>query len=101
MNNNLKYSFKGFMFAVLFIAAIKFFSFAYTLYFPKKTSNTDATAKPSPPYFFVVNEREKKLFTDNCASCHSVTKTDNIIHLESVEERVPNCDLLYAFIRNS
>ena len=28
-------------------------------------------------------------------------QTDNIIHLETIEERVSNCDVLYEFIRNS
>src|SRR4051794_21388319 len=101
MNSNLKYSFKGFMLAALFIAAIKFISFAYTLYFPNKTAHTDTIVKVSTPYFFVINERGKKLFADSCSMCHAINKTDNIIHLESVEERVPNCELLYAFIRNS
>ena len=52
MNNNLIYSFKGFMLAVLFIAAIKFITFTYTLYFPNKTANTETIAKAPPPYFF-------------------------------------------------
>jgi mono/diheme cytochrome c family protein len=101
MNNNLKYSFKGFMLAVLFIAAIKFFSFAYTLYFPIKTPNADTIAKASTPYFFVVNERGKKLFAENCSSCHTIGKTDNYIDLATVQERVPDCNLIYEFVRNS
>lgn len=101
MSRDFKYGIKGFILAVLFIAAIKFFSFAYALYFSNKTVNADTVVKAPAPYFFVVNQRGKKLFENNCASCHSINKTDNIIHLESVEERVPSCELLYAFIRNS
>jgi hypothetical protein len=101
MNSNLKYSFKGFMLAVLFIAAVKFFSFAYTLYFPNKIPHRDTIVKASVPYFFMVNERGKKLFHDNCSVCHSLWSTDNPPWLENIEQRVLDCDVLYSFIKNS
>ena len=80
MNNNLIYSFKGFMLAVLFIAAIKFISFTYTLYFPNKTASADTIVKAPAPYFFVINERGKKLFQDSCSVCHSISMRVEGLH---------------------
>jgi len=101
MNNNLIYSFKGFMLAVLFIAAIKFISFTYTLYFPNKTASADTIVKAPAPYFFVINERGKKLFQDSCSACHSISMRVEGPTLENIEDRVTSCEILYEYIRNS
>lgn len=101
MDKDFAYGLRGFTMAIIFLASIKFISSAYTLYFLAKTNSIDSIAKQQPPYFFVKNERGKKLYEFNCSTCHAINKTCNIFHLETIEERVVNCDLLYEFIRNS
>ncbi len=47
------------------------------------------------------NEGGKKLFYTKCASCHMVNKDMTGPALRGVEQRWPDRDKLYAFIRNS
>lgn len=47
------------------------------------------------------DERGKKLFYNKCASCHMVNKDMSGPALRGVEDRWPDKEKLYAFIRNS
>jgi len=47
------------------------------------------------------NETGKKLFYAKCASCHMVNKDMTGPALKGVEDRWPDKEKLYAFIRNS
>jgi mono/diheme cytochrome c family protein len=47
------------------------------------------------------NEHGKKLFYGKCASCHMVNKDMSGPALRGVEDRWPDKQKLYAFIRNS
>lgn len=47
------------------------------------------------------HEKGKKLFYRKCASCHMVNKDLTGPALRGVEERWPDKEKLYAFIRNS
>ncbi len=47
------------------------------------------------------NENGKKLFYAKCASCHMVNKDMTGPALKGVEDRWPDHEKLYAFIRNS
>lgn len=42
----------------------------------------------------------KKLFQDNCASCHSVIKDLTGPALSGVQQRIPDKKLLYKWVRN-
>ena len=48
-----------------------------------------------------VNEEGKKLFYTQCASCHMVNKEMTGPALRGVQQRWPDKQKLYAFIRNS
>lgn len=47
------------------------------------------------------NNEGKKLFQTKCASCHMVNKELTGPALKGVEDRWPNKQMLYAFIKNS
>lgn len=102
MNKNLIYSYKGFMLAILFIAAIKFLSFTYSLYHPAKSVISQNSSQSQTPYFAKINERGKQLFQDSCAACHAFLKHDGDgERLAPIKERLRNPDVLYEYIRNS
>ena len=48
-----------------------------------------------------VNQVGKKLFSDNCANCHALNKDMTGPGLATIEERVPDRKLIYAWIRNN
>ncbi len=53
-------------------------------------------------FFAPANAQDgKQLFTDNCASCHNVLKKATGPALKNVEDRWPNKDHLYQWIRNN
>jgi len=62
---------------------------------PETEPNTIATENLAP------NETGKKLFYAKCASCHMVNKDMTGPALKGVEDRWPDKEKLYAFIRNS
>jgi len=62
---------------------------------PAPEPKTIATTDLAP------NETGKKLFYAKCASCHMVNKDMTGPALKGVEDRWPDKEKLYAFIRNS
>jgi cytochrome c2 len=62
---------------------------------PAPEPKTIATENLAP------NETGKKLFYGKCASCHMVNKDMTGPALKGVEDRWPDKEKLYAFIRNS
>jgi mono/diheme cytochrome c family protein len=82
--------------AVVTVKAIGFFSSTH-LYAPQVSSSVNAENKSEHE----VNSIGRKLFVDNCARCHSLSKTIIGPPLSGIESRVPDKQLLTAWIRNN
>jgi len=103
MNTNLKYAVNGVLLAALFFIGLELISFLMSINDPEaKKANTPidiSTMKSailSDPRF----EKGKQLFSTNCSSCHALVHVDGP-SLAGVEERVPDKQILYSWIRNS
>ena len=103
MNTNLKYAVIGVLLAALFFIGLELISFLRSMNDPeaKKTNtpvdiNTMKSVLLSDPRM----EKGKQLFSANCSSCHALVHVDGP-SLAGVEERVPDKQILYSWIRNS
>jgi mono/diheme cytochrome c family protein len=100
MNRELRYIFKGVLYACVLFAVI------YAGYYIISYEKTK-TIKKQPPvitYDDLMNTPEvsegKALFDKNCSACHKIRATDQI-WLENIVQNNYNKKDLYAWIRNS
>ena len=82
--------------AVITVKAIGFFSSA-NLYAPPVSSSVSVENKSDHE----VNSIGRKLFIDNCARCHSLSKKIVGPPLAGIENRVPDKQLLSSWIKNN
>jgi mono/diheme cytochrome c family protein len=103
MNKEVNYVLQGFLLTLVVVGAFKFGGLLLSIppppEAPKETmvgTCGNATVIMGPSEI-----KGKDLFLENCASCHSLFKDVLGPPLRSVEERVKDRKLLYAWIRNS
>ena len=99
MNSELKYIFKGLIYACILIAVI------YAAYYILSYKNTSTVEKP-----LVITQDDlrnlpqivegKKLFKENCLACHKIHATDQFWFHNIVDNSYDKKDL-YGWIRNS
>ena len=82
--------------AVITVKTIGFFSSA-NLYAPPVSSSVITENKSEHE----INSMGRKLFVDNCARCHSLSKKIVGPPLAGIENRVPDQQLLASWIKNN
>jgi mono/diheme cytochrome c family protein len=99
MNKEVNYILQGFLLMLLIIGAIAFIR----LLLPARFDSTLASVNASQPSqrVIVLNSTGKALFKDNCEACHSVWKEVDGPSMFTIEQRIPDKQLLYDWIRNS
>lgn len=103
MNKEVNHVLQGFLLTLLVVGAFKFAGLLLSIPPPpEKPKETTAGICGNATIIMSASEiKGKSLFRDNCASCHNLFKTDFSPALMSVEERVKDRKLLFAWIRNS
>ncbi|CAN5180531.1 hypothetical protein BH11BAC6_BH11BAC6_07890 [soil metagenome] len=88
------------MLTIFFLLTVKIFSFIIAISPETKSGQLLIDSEPNTTLVEKQeNEKGKTLFSEKCSGCHAVHKTDNF--LAGVSNRVPDKQLLYAWIRNS
>ncbi|HRH59998.1 MAG TPA: cytochrome c [Chitinophagaceae bacterium] len=100
MKSELKYGIHASLLVFVLFVAIRIISVID--FKPQKTeSATTVSEKTIHNEVPVKNVRGKELFKANCASCHAIHKNLTGPALAGIEERVPDKELLYRWIRNN
>jgi mono/diheme cytochrome c family protein len=101
MNNEFKYGMQGLVMAIGFFAALKISLIIIQISpVPQKEKEADSPTT-SVESTVSVNAEGKRLFSQNCASCHAIHKQLTGPALAGIEERVPDRNQLYEWVRNS
>jgi len=83
--------------AVVTVKTIDFFSYAKLVSNPSLTETTHSESEKTSPK----NSAGKILFSNNCSKCHSITKQILGPPLAGVTNRVPDREILIAWIKNN
>jgi len=98
MPSQLKYIVEASMAILLGIIAVKMFDFFSSSSF---SVNPPPIVNAEEEHHAIVSSKGRELFYQNCASCHSITKTVTGPALAGVDLRVPDRNLLIAWIKNN
>ena len=89
---------------MILIALLLCFYFGKTILFRKNQEDNDIANVQVIDYGDKTDKEitdGKILFLNNCASCHLISKISEGPQLDNIEERWPDKNLLYEFIRDS
>jgi cytochrome c2 len=101
VNNEFKYGMQGLLMAIGFFVALKISLFIIQISPVPQMENEVGSPTTSVESIVSVNAEGKRLFSQNCASCHAIHKRLTGPALAGLEERIPDRKRLFDWIRNS